>query len=311
MSAPPVIVMDKSGNFVIGWESGSSDIYAQRYDSSGTTSDATFKVNTGDSWIGQHYPGIAMDDFGNFVIIWQDERNGNWDIYAQRYDSSGTPLDSNFKVNDDLETASQMYPAIAMDGGGKFVIIWEDYRNGSSTPNVYAQRYDSEGCPVGPNFLVINPQYASFCQTYPSVAVFNSNIYFAWTDNRRAEGWDIYAKVVDWSWTDVGEDEQVNLPHSIELSQNYPNPFNPTTVIHYTVGSPQSTVRRPVHTTLKIYNVLGQLVKTLVDEEKTAGDYSIFWDGRDSSGDEVASGIYFYQLRIKDFTDTKKMLLLR
>jgi hypothetical protein len=112
--------------------------------------------------------------------------------------------------------------------------------------------------------------------------------------------------------TDV-EDEGIlsHLPEIVSLKQNHPNPFNPTTVIHYTVGSPQSAVRRPVYTTLKIYNVLGQLVKILVDGEKTAGNYNIFWDGKDSFGNEVASGIYFYQLRTEDFTDTKKMLLLR
>jgi flagellar hook assembly protein FlgD len=70
-------------------------------------------------------------------------------------------------------------------------------------------------------------------------------------------------------------------------------------------------VNSPLHTALKVYNILGQLVRTLVDEEKVPGNYEINWDGNDESGKEVGSGIYFYQLRTRDYTDTKKMVLLR
>jgi flagellar hook assembly protein FlgD len=70
-------------------------------------------------------------------------------------------------------------------------------------------------------------------------------------------------------------------------------------------------VDSPIHTTLKVYNVKGQLVRTLVDEEKLSGNYNIIWDGKDNSGKEVSSGIYFYQLKTKDYTDTKKMVLVR
>jgi hypothetical protein len=108
----------------------------------------------------------------------------------------------------------------------------------------------------------------------------------------------------------VKGDEQ-NLPQGFELSQNYPNPFNPTTTIPFRVWSLAVGVERPCHTALKVYNILGQLVRTLVDEGKTPGKYEINWDGNDDSGKEVGSGIYFYQLRTRDYTDTKKMVLLR
>ncbi|MFQ6002794.1 MAG: FlgD immunoglobulin-like domain containing protein [Candidatus Zixiibacteriota bacterium] len=62
---------------------------------------------------------------------------------------------------------------------------------------------------------------------------------------------------------------------------------------------------------MKIYNVLGQLVRTLVNEPKESGTYEVIWDGRDDNGNEVASGIYFYRLQAGDFTEAKKMLLLR
>ncbi|MDP3024650.1 MAG: T9SS type A sorting domain-containing protein [candidate division Zixibacteria bacterium] len=105
------------------------------------------------------------------------------------------------------------------------------------------------------------------------------------------------------------KDDDHNTPKRFELSQNYPNPFNPTTKIQFRVGSLE--FGDPVHTTLKVYNILGQLVRTLVDEEKVPGNYEINWDGKDDSGKEVGSGIYFYQLKTKEYTETKKMVLLR
>ncbi len=95
-----------------------------------------------------------------------------------------------------------------------------------------------------------------------------------------------------------------NLPQTYTLSQNYPNPFNPSTEINFDVP-----VRS--HVTLKVYNVLGQKVKTLVDEELAPKRYIADWDGTTDNGTKVASGIYFYKLEAGDFTETKKMLLLK
>jgi len=110
--------------------------------------------------------------------------------------------------------------------------------------------------------------------------------------------------------TEVGE-EFVSIPEDFSLGRNYPNPFNPSTTIPFTVYGSQFIVHSPIHTTLKIYNILGQLVRTLVDEEKKPGSYKIIWDGKDNSGKEVSSGIYFYQLKTEDYTTTRKMVLLR
>jgi len=110
--------------------------------------------------------------------------------------------------------------------------------------------------------------------------------------------------------TEVKE-EDASLPENYSLGANYPNPFNPATTIPFQVGGSQFMVHSPVHTSLKIYNILGQLVRTLVDEEKAPGNYKAIWDGKDNSGKEVGSGIYFYQLRTEEYTATKKVVLLR
>ncbi|NIM18927.1 MAG: T9SS type A sorting domain-containing protein [Candidatus Latescibacteria bacterium] len=88
------------------------------------------------------------------------------------------------------------------------------------------------------------------------------------------------------------------------LAQNYPNPFNPSTTIKYSIKARASV-------SLKIYNVTGQLVKTLVNEEKPAGEYTKGWNGRNDAGNPVSSGVYFYKLVTKNFTQTKKMVLLK
>jgi hypothetical protein len=93
------------------------------------------------------------------------------------------------------------------------------------------------------------------------------------------------------------------------LSQNYPNPFNPATTIRFKVEGERLKV--PIPTTLKIHNVLGQLVRTLVDEPKWTGSYTVIWDGKDDRGSEVASGVYLCKLQVGDQSQTKKMVLIR
>jgi hypothetical protein len=111
-----------------------------------------------------------------------------------------------------------------------------------------------------------------------------------------------YKDVVDVP-TSVGE--LVNgVPTTFGISQNYPNPFNPTTMFDYAV-SQQSFV------SLKVFNLLGQEVRTLVSEDKGVGVYRAEWDGRDNIGREVPSGMYMYNMIAGSFAETKKMLLLK
>ncbi len=93
-------------------------------------------------------------------------------------------------------------------------------------------------------------------------------------------------------------------PMSYSLSPNYPNPFNPETTINYEVP-------KTGRLTLKIYNVLGQEVKTLVDENLEPGYYRALWDGKDSTGRQMASGVYFYRIKSEGFAKSLKMMLLK
>jgi hypothetical protein len=93
-------------------------------------------------------------------------------------------------------------------------------------------------------------------------------------------------------------------PQDFALLPNYPNPFNPDTYIEYALPS-------DCQVTLEIHNILGQKVRTLVNEHQSAGLKSVRWDGKDDSGNLVSTGIYFYSLKADNFYQTKKMLLLK
>jgi hypothetical protein len=100
------------------------------------------------------------------------------------------------------------------------------------------------------------------------------------------------------------EDSKNNTPTDYSLKQNYPNPFNPETIIEFQL--PETGI-----VTIKIYNMLGQLIKTLVDENKTAGSHSVKWNGKDENGKSAASGIYIYQMKTNGYQISKKMITLK
>ena len=97
------------------------------------------------------------------------------------------------------------------------------------------------------------------------------------------------------------------LPTDISLAQNFPNPFNPSTTIMYAV--PAQAAGQPL--TLAVYDLLGQRVRHLDSESALPGTHRVVWDGRDDHGQEVASGVYIYQLRARNYTATRKMILSR
>jgi hypothetical protein len=99
--------------------------------------------------------------------------------------------------------------------------------------------------------------------------------------------------------TNAVEHNTLTIPSTFTLEQNYPNPFNPTTQISFALPKAE-------HVQLKVYNALGQLVTTLVNETRPAGVHTISWDAR-----SVSSGLYLYQIRAGSFVQTRKMLLMK
>jgi hypothetical protein len=104
-------------------------------------------------------------------------------------------------------------------------------------------------------------------------------------------------------FTDVMSTDDPRLPNQTMLYQNYPNPFNASTTISYQLKNEE-------HVRIILFNMLGQSIRTLVDEKKSAGSYVINWDGRHDNGSQVSSGIYIYQMHAGEFKQSHKLILL-
>ena len=103
---------------------------------------------------------------------------------------------------------------------------------------------------------------------------------------------------------DITPIETPGLPKTYQLSQNYPNPFNPETNINFEI--PMKS-----HVSIKVYNILGREITTLIDKELSAGKYNVTWDGRTSNKQKLSSGVYFYKIKSGNYTETHKMILLK
>lgn len=187
-------------------------------------------------------------------------------------------------------------------GDSIFTILFKMYR-GKATQvngptNIIGQEFkfgigggDNEGG-FGNNHIVniddSQPQYTIYAQFGSIDPLF----YSAWDFDKRGPA------------TGVDIAENTTIPDKFRLEQNYPNPFNPTTIIKYSLP-------KEVDVTLKLFNMRGQEVKTLVSKKQLAGIYAVEWDGRDNSGIAVSTGIYFYRIQAGKFTRTNKMLLVK
>jgi len=270
------VAIDSSGNSVFCWmdsRNGTMDIYAQRYDAAGIPQGANFLVSDDPGFEDQLFPGVEMDNSGNSVIIWMDSRNGTMDIYAQRYDAAGNPIGPNFRVDDDAGIAQ--YTSAAMHPSeDKFVIAWTDERSGN--PDIYAQEYEN-GNPVNGNVQISEPDafpWNTQISVNYGLACNSNTLIFAWYDNRRHKGYDIYGKLLEWGFTAIEED------HGHEVSglglRAHPNPFCNFITIH---GADNE---------LEIYDVSGRSVGRTENG---------IWDGKDMNGREVESGVYFLKAK--------------
>jgi hypothetical protein len=199
----PSMLKDQSGKFVVVWQDYrvngypfNGDIMGQRFLADGTVQGANFKTNDDYGTETQGWQDIDCDDYGNFVVVWEDNRNGNYDIYAQRYHKSGTKLGSNFRVNDDAGASYQHNPRVTVDGTGNFIVVW--YDNRSSRDDILAQRYNSSGVAQGTNFMV-NENIKNEKHVMPDVACdYNGNFTVVWIDYRNGTypaNPDIYGKM--------------------------------------------------------------------------------------------------------------------
>ena len=335
----PRLVSDGAGGAIITWmdfRSGdSSDVYAQRVDSSGRVLWTTngVPICTAADW--QRDPQLVSDGAGGAIITWQDDRSDDGDIYAQRVDPSGSVLWTTDGVPICTAAYWQWSPQLVSDGAGGAIITWEDSRSGND--DIYTQRVDSSGRVLwttdgAPICTAAYDQYSP-----QLVSDGAGGAIISWMDTRSGN-YDIYAQNVqeDGSLGGISGDGGAlalapkmfpkreispspdlslrgrgdhGIPLTTKALQNYPNPFNPDTWIPYRLA-----VDAPV--TITIYNLKGQLIRTIALGNQKAGVYvtkgkAAYWDGRDDVGEKVGSGVYFYTLQAGEFVATRKMLIVK
>ena len=217
----PAVATDAAGNFVVVWQgygspgSDTSDrsIQGRRFDITGTPQGDQFQINSYTTNF-QGSPVVASDGAGNFVVMWQSYGSAGSDtsgpsIQGQRFDSTGTPQGGEFQVNS-FTTSYQVNPAVASDGAGNFVVVWQSGYGGYS---VQAQRYDSAGMLIGSEFKVNS--YTTGFQRVPAVASDAlGNFVVAWERRTGIYGFysEIWGRRFNSAGTPQGDDFQIKGP---------------------------------------------------------------------------------------------------
>jgi hypothetical protein len=289
---PPSVDCDMDGNFVITWSAKRYSGYAvlaKLYWSDGNPAGNNFEVHLDER--GDSHPDVTMFEPGGFVLAWEDTKHSErTDIYAQLYSRNARPIGDNVRVNHAGDTTAQLKPSVASNDSGDFVIAWADRRTGDDI-RLYAQRMTYAGSRIGGNFP-LSSDYRLW-QNEPDIALLDSWLYATWVEpTPDGSGFDIWAHV-------IALDAGTTRPTSSVLYQNWPNPFNLNTEIRFDLSHAGTT-------TLKVFDLLGREVTTLISDFLNSGRHRTEW-----KPDGLASGVYIYHLRCGSTLETRKMILLR
>jgi hypothetical protein len=236
-----------------------------------------------------HYPSVSASGL-IMHVVWQDNRDGNYEIYNKRSTDGGISWEADTRLTNN--SAFSLSPSVVVSDSMVHV-VWYDELDGNQ--EIYYKRSTDGGISWEADIrLTVN----MFGSQYPSVSVSGSIVYVLWSDNRDGNFEIYYKRDPSGNVTEI-ENIVSELPQDFRLEQNYPNPFNPSTTIKFSIPE-QSFVK------LEVFNTLGEKIATLVSEELKAGNYKYDWNAENFS-----SGVYYYKLIANDFSQTKKLILLK
>jgi hypothetical protein len=264
-------------------------------------------------------PRITLDNSGGprygWIYIITTQKNlapagSDPDIILNRSTDGGLTWSSGIRVNQDpLNNGKiQYFPAIVVDDGGGINVTYYDDRNTTSdSTGVFLSR-STDGGNTWNDFEISDHNFkpepiGGLGQGYQGdnidITSVNNTLWPVWMDNSTGV-YQIWTAPIDITTVDIIDDEVASVPRVFDLKQNYPNPFNPSTTIEY-------ELMREDFVTLKIFDVNGEEIATPLRERQTAGTHQIKFEAESS----IPSGVYFYELRVSDFSNTKAMLLVR
>ena len=331
-----------NGGFVISWQSYGQDgsdygIYAQMYNGNGEQVGDEFRVNTYTEGA-QNNPRISSLANGGFVICWNNR--------AQIYSEYGIKVGSEFRAMWCQSVSSLSNSEIVLAGKvdykegdgydirGKYYLS-EPIEHNLTEFEILTPEYDATIDSPSPQFtwnqateahinfpweltynlyldtddLLTTPIIISDIQdtTYQIDSLTQGRTYFWKVLARNIAGDSLWSSnvngfYIDDDATDVEKPDEDLLPTEFIVEQNYPNPFNPSTKIKYSIPVGQTNY----HVVIKVYDVLGRMIKELVNTNQQPGNYEVEFN---ASG--LTSGIYFYTIQAGKFNVTKKMILMR
>jgi hypothetical protein len=332
----------EDGGVFIAWIDGRNgdsnyDIYAQRISLGGVTGSPANGLAVSTAPNNQLRPSMVSDGRGSAIVAWDDGRTpGNLDIYCQRLANLGMssplglPITQGQNMQFSIGTTALLTSNFASAGSADSMTV-VPFLN-VSVPNLIKSL---------PRYLELSANGTGYTATltfnYTDLEVLAAGLINGDANLKLyrdgGSGWELMGGTVDtaantvtitgvtafsrWAMRDptdtiaVGVGEETGLPGAFVLHQNYPNPFNPSTTIKFSLPSrsfSQAEGRggEGSMTTLRVYDLLGREVATLVNEVKQPGNYEVAWDARG-----MATGVYFYKLQAGNFAQTKKLLLLR
>jgi hypothetical protein len=280
-----------SGSIVhVAWQDGRSgyaNIYYKRSTDGGINWGADTALTNNDTTIYLSTPSLSIS--GSFVhVVWTNTRDGGINHKSSTNGGISWGLDTRVTNN----PAISYTPSVSVSGSIVHV-VWSVNRDGNF--EIYYNRSTDGGVNWGTDTRLTNNSAVS---SKPFVSVSGTAVHCVWMDNRDGN-YEIYYKR-DPTGNPIGiANINSEIPASYSLSQNFPNPFNPTTNIRYDL--PKNGFVK-----LVVFDMLGREIETLVNEQQSAGTYEANWNAS-----QFPSGVYFYKLITDNFTETKKMLMVK
>jgi len=281
-----------------------ADVFIKYSDNGGATWSAPILVNGAIGDVkAQFWPVVSVTDGGIVSVVYYEDVETDLDPANNLETNRGLDGVAGRTRRSNRSSIVDTYAAFSTDGGVSF------------GTRVRVTDFSSNWSRTVSNII---PNYGDYIDAVSRETGLNTvRVYATWADGRAQVDINADPAIVDmrpvpsaaYGFVDITKTEGSNkytagVPKNFVLGQNYPNPFNPMTKIDYAL--PEAA-----RVELRVYNLLGQEVRTLVDYEQPAGPHQIVWDGTDASGNSVASGIYFYKLKTPSFLETKKMMFVK